>query len=822
MPHLRRALLALLVPAALSAQDPGRAAFDSAAIAWDDGRFDEALARFERLLTGADAERWRDTIAVLTGERYRTYPVAPHGNRALWSADGRWAAVEHGARWASSGGRARLFPFDRDSTPRVTFLRPAGDSLAAAYTVEGWSTVFLGGGDRAARLVGEPGYARIVVRDLATGGDYPVAVPGLHATQLADAGDGRLLVVHIVPGDTTREGRTDLLAVDLEGRVDTLAAGTGLRVPVGAAPGLIVWRHGLDRFGVRYPSGAVRIVPGSAAAVAENGSGVVFQGRDAGGNTIIGWLPAAEGAEPRVLKRTAMRIGGLAVSADGRTVAFQAMPREDWELYAIGTDGAGERRLTTDVQDDQAPVFLTADLVLGRRGEGRHTRSYVWDARAGGGFRLFHNNTVRTITMEYGWAAAPGGRQLLVIADREGDNFDPARAVYLTRLDRPLDLAAVLARVRANLAAERALRERVRRLYAPVSAPVRAATQEITAARIRRHQERLSQFGSRDIRAPGNRLALAYLADELTQMGYVPERQDFEPRAGVTSTNLWVTIRGTTNPDQVYVVSSHFDSEEDSPGADDNGSGTSALLEVARVLRGRPQAATIILLWVNAEEVGLLGAHAWARRAKAEGMRVVANINNDTFGWARTGRLEATARFSNPAMRDVEHGAALLFSDLVTFEARFFHSSDGRAFWDAFGDIVGGFGSYPVLASPHYHEPHDAVETINPALIAEVAKATTASVMLLASGPAPVTGLSAQRRGSGVAVSWDKAPEREVTGYRVAYGPPEDPARRTIVVRGTRAVLPGVAPGTRVQVRAFTARGLESWDWARTTIEGGE
>ena len=815
---IRRALLALLVPSALAAQAPDRAAFDSAYIAWDEGRFDDALARFGRLLAGADAERWRDTIAVLTGERFRTVQIAPHGGRVQWASDGRWAAVEHGARWGGMAGRGRLFPFGADSTPRFLVYRADGDSLVPAGGGEGWSTVFLGATGRLARLVGEPGFARLVVRDLADATDREVSVPDLHPTLLADAGDGRILVVQVIPGDSSREGRADLLAVDADGRVDTVAAGPGLRLPVGATQGHLVWRSGADRFAVRYPSGVTRVFPGTATGVAADGSGLVFQGRDGGGNALIGYLALREGAEPQVLKRTAMRVANAAISPDGRRVAFQMMPREDWELYVIGIDGSNERRLTTDIQDDYAPVFLTPDLILGRRGEGRHARSYTWDAQTGAGHRLFHNNTVRTVSMEYGWAAAPDGRALLVIADRDGDPYTRERGVYLARLDRPLGTAEIRERVRANLAAERALRERTRGLYAPVAAAVRAATREISEARVRRHQENLSRLGSRHIRMPGNRLALGYLVDELSAMGYSPERHDFEPRAGAPSANVWVTIRGTTSPDQVYVVSSHMDSEDVSPGADDNGSGTTALLDVARVLRPRPQAATIVLLWVTGEEEGLLGSHDWVRRAKADGMRIVGNLNNDTFGWSRIGRLESTVRFSNPAFRDIQHGAALQFTDLVTFEARMFQSSDGGAFFEVFGDIVGGFGSYPILASPHYHEPHDAVETINPRLIAEVAKATTASVMLLASGPAPVAGVSAAPRGTGAVVTWDKAPERDVTGYRVSWGPAGEPARRTMVVRGTRAVLRGTTPGTQVAVRAFTARGLESWDWSRTTV----
>ena len=128
---IRRALLALLVPAAAAAQAPRSAAFDSAAVLWDEGHFEGALARFERLLTGQGADAWRDTIALLTGERYVTTAVAPHGNRVLWSPDGRYVAIEHGARWGSRRGAAALTPLGADSTPRFTLLRQDGDSLVS-------------------------------------------------------------------------------------------------------------------------------------------------------------------------------------------------------------------------------------------------------------------------------------------------------------------------------------------------------------------------------------------------------------------------------------------------------------------------------------------------------------------------------------------------------------------------------------------------------------------------------------------------------------------------------------------------------------------
>src|SRR5262249_41987924 len=145
MHAIRRALLALLVPVAAAAQAPRSPAFDSAAILWDDGRFSDALTRFERLLSGPGADQWRDTIALLTGERYVTTAVAPHANRVLWSPDGRFVAIEHGARWGARRGAPALFPLVADSTPRFTLLKLDGDTLARAGTGEGWSLVFLSG-----------------------------------------------------------------------------------------------------------------------------------------------------------------------------------------------------------------------------------------------------------------------------------------------------------------------------------------------------------------------------------------------------------------------------------------------------------------------------------------------------------------------------------------------------------------------------------------------------------------------------------------------------------------------------------------------------
>src|SRR4029077_10322463 len=111
--------------------------------------------------------------------------------------------------------------------------------------------------------------------------------------------------------------------------------------------------------------------------------------------------------------------------------------------------------------------------------------------------------------------------------------------------------------------------------------------------------------------------------------------QWFEPRGalGGKTANILATLRGTVNPELVYVVSSHYDSVVAGPGADDDTSGTAALLEAARVLAHRPMPATIVFASFTGEESGLLGSKEFVRRALENKTKIVGALNNDMVGW---------------------------------------------------------------------------------------------------------------------------------------------------------------------------------------------
>ena len=98
--------------------------------------------------------------------------------------------------------------------------------------------------------------------------------------------------------------------------------------------------------------------------------------------------------------------------------------------------------------------------------------------------------------------------------------------------------------------------------------------------------------------------------------------------------------RGTERPNDVVIITGHIDSRvsdvmdftKDSPGANDDASGTAAVLEAARVLSRHKFAGTIVYAALSGEEQGLLGGKILADYAKAQGWNVVANLNNDIIG----------------------------------------------------------------------------------------------------------------------------------------------------------------------------------------------
>jgi len=837
--------------------------FEDAYYAWDAGDYIKALTGLKQVLESPGGDNYLEDIALLTGELYHVEEVSVDGSAVRFSPKGKFAAYERRKERTTAthivniqNGIEEVAEIDAQN---VVFS-PAADQIAYLEVKE--TDELKKARSEAAQQTGrrvdpniswlEAKNSQIVVHDLSTENKQRLDTGDLVVINLAYSVYGsKIYFTAGVPGDTSK---SDIYAIsESSGTPEKITSGSGFKTnpsPVSGGRYLIfniVTRNpipqppggqpqpqaaafgrqrarggaGPGRFAVQNLStGDVKTFEGSSYALAADGSALTFTSSTQEG-AVINTVSLSGGMNPVEVYETTERIGTPQISPDGAHVTFQMMTKDDYEVYVIKSDGTGElKRISREIQHDRYPVFITNELVLSAKGEGRHQRSYIYDINTGETVKLFHNNTVRTIAPEYEWAASRDGSKLLIVSERDGDTITPERGVYLLDFNRKVAKAELLERIETNLASEIDLHKRGEKMYRPIFDAVKSITEQISTARIFEYEKALYDFDSKNISQPGNEPAREYIFNVFKSFGYEPENQWFEARGGVRTANVLATLRGTENPELVYVLSSHYDSNTRSPGADDNTSSVVTLLEAARVLKNHPMPATIVFAAFTGEESGLLGSREYVRQAVENNVKLVGALNNDMVGWAENHRLDNTIRYSNKGICDLQHAAAFLFSKLITYDAHYYKSTDAAAYYQEYGDIVGGIGSYPVLGSPYYHQVTDRLETVNHQLITEVSKTTTASLMLLASSPSRLTGLEVvNRSGDTAEISWTPSPEKYIKHYIVAYGSPDEPMKNTMKVKEPKAALSGVEKGTVVAVKAVNSRNLEGWDWARITIE---
>ena len=155
---------------------------------------------------------------------------------------------------------------------------------------------------------------------------------------------------------------------------------------------------------------------------------------------------------------------------------------------------------------------------------------------------------------------------------------------------------------------------------------------------LRTHVHALAgDIGERNVFRPDRlETAAEHLESTLRELGHADEAQVFESR-GVRVRTLEVTRAGVSVPEEIVVVGAHYDSVLGCPGANDNGSGVAAVIELSRLLASRELARTVrFVLFVNEEppffQTGDMGSLHYARRCRERGERIVAMFSLETMG----------------------------------------------------------------------------------------------------------------------------------------------------------------------------------------------
>lgn len=203
--------------------------------------------------------------------------------------------------------------------------------------------------------------------------------------------------------------------------------------------------------------------------------------------------------------------------------------------------------------------------------------------------------------------------------------------------------------------------------------------------------------------------------------------------------NVVGLIRGTTTPDEYIVVTAHFDhvgvgrplnGDSIYNGADDNASGTVALLAMARhFMRARP-AHSILFALVDGEESGELGSKAFVANPPAPLDRMLIDVNMDMVGRNTNNELYASGPAKYPQLRPLADAAVACSPSPVIL--RVGHDSGGRGYdWTNQSD-QGAFHARGIPFvyfgeedHPDYHRPGDSADRLMPAFLVNAARLVT-------------------------------------------------------------------------------------------------
>ena len=409
--------------------------------------------------------------------------------------------------------------------------------------------------------------------------------------------------------------------------------------------------------------------------------------------------------------------------------------------------------------------------------------------------------------------------------------------------------------------------------YAPIAAMVDA----VQADRLKATDDQLVNFGtSNDLyertstKERGVFAARDWIAAQLSEIAatsggsmtvtldtYLQAKTPKTPRA-VTESSVIATLRGSA-PGRIYVMSSHFDDCDGhctdgagvAPGADDNGSGVSAVIEAARVMAKTQFRGTIVFACFDGEELGLWGSDHYAHELAARRAPVLAVLNNDIIGNSLGGDGQSEPNVVRVFSEALPSGADVARIDLVGSENdspsrelsrfvaevvpvylpdflvrqifradRFMRGGDQESFQAA------GYASAIRFVEPHENFAHqhqdvrvqdgtqygDLPQYVDAAYLRRVTQANVAALATLALGPAPPGDAKMVLAHLGYDSTLKWTPAADAASYEIVWRTSDAPQWQHAQDVGNvvQATLPISKDDYVIGVRSVDAAGLRS------------
>ncbi|RME82999.1 MAG: Zn-dependent exopeptidase M28, partial [Caldilineae bacterium] len=248
-----------------------------------------------------------------------------------------------------------------------------------------------------------------------------------------------------------------------------------------------------------------------------------------------------------------------------------------------------------------------------------------------------------------------------------------------------------------------------------------------------------------------------FVFEQLQAMGYAPVYHHYTtPHGDLGWRNIIAEIPGRVDPQRLVLLVAHLDdiaypldnAPTRAPGSDDNGTGSSALLALAQVLKDRQFAYTVRFVWFTGEEFGYWGSKPYVQELAAQNANVLAAIDLDMIGYDGNGdrvmELHEGEEPANHALGDYLvavnqlYDLGLVIERKTTSASRF---SDHRSFWDngytsvlLIENFFDGSAEDPIPndRNPAYHTIYDTYDKVDFDYVAAIARMAMAAALHIA------------------------------------------------------------------------------------------
>jgi Peptidase family M28/PKD domain len=242
--------------------------------------------------------------------------------------------------------------------------------------------------------------------------------------------------------------------------------------------------------------------------------------------------------------------------------------------------------------------------------------------------------------------------------------------------------------------------------------------QQVHGAEFLIHEENLLKNGPRPTQSSPCVTAAQYIYQQFNATGLAVRYHRWENQ-GYISENVEATLNGTDHTsDSIYIICAHYDTVVVSPGADDDTSGTVAVILAAEILSRYQFNHTIKFVTFSGEEQGLLGSQIYAQEAAAQGWNITGVLNCDMISYANT--TEGGSNLN--VCQNIP--SAWLYNYSITINTKYndfigpltLHNdglstgSDHYYFWQNGYDAIFYHNYEP---DPYYHSAQDTIEHNN-------------------------------------------------------------------------------------------------------------